>query len=162
MIVDLFMVYQMLKRLATPFSEWDAYKLGIIDERGKILKSRKDLRLIKERDAFGLFDLMILKLKRLIEKLPAGQTRLASYAAALYLIKESKNYTERTSDEMLEESFFTHYNTLSEDNLNMRFEEIMNTSAGGNVAGLPPDEPFGSANKFKLLKRKKLKEPLGS
>ena len=53
MIVDLFLVYNMVKRLATPFNEWEAYKRGIIDERGKILKSRKDLRTIKERDAFG-------------------------------------------------------------------------------------------------------------
>ena len=37
MIVDLFMVFQFVKRLATPFKEWDAYKLGIIDEDGKIL-----------------------------------------------------------------------------------------------------------------------------
>lgn len=70
MIVDLFLVYSMVKRLATPFNEWEAYKRGIIDERGNILKSRKDLRTIKERDAFGLYDLMILNLKRLVEKIP--------------------------------------------------------------------------------------------
>jgi hypothetical protein len=141
MLVDLFMVYQFIKRLATPFSEWQAYKLGIIDERGNILKKKKDLTLIKEREAFGLFDTMILKLKRLIEKVPGGKSRLASYAAALYLIKEGQNYTEETPDEVLEEQFMTHYMTLTESDINLQFEEIVNTAGGGNFAGLPPDDP---------------------
>src|SRR5210317_661254 len=157
MIVDLFLVYSMVKRLATPFNEWEAYKRGIIDERGNILKSRKDLRTIKERDAFGLYDLMILNLKRLVEKIPGGKTRLGSYAAALYLVKEGKLYTEDTSDKILEEGFMKHYTTLSEDDINLRFEEIANAAGGGNVAGLPPDDPVVSKkSQKKLLKRKEL------
>ena len=157
MIVDLFLVYNMVKRLATPFNEWEAYKLGIIDERGNLLKSRKDLRTIKERNAFGLYDLMILKLKRLVEKIPGGKTRLGSYAAALYLVKEGKLYTEETSDKILEEEFMKYYTTLSEDDINIRFEEIVNTAGGGNVAGLPPDDPVVSKkSQKKLLKRKEL------
>lgn len=157
MIVDLFLVYNMVKRLATPFNEWEAYKRGIIDERGNLLKSRKDLRTIKERDAFGLYDLMILKLKRLVEKIPGGKTRLGSYAAALYLVKEGKLYTEETSDKILEEEFMKYYTTLSEDDINIRFEEIVNTAGGGNVAGLPPDDPVVSKkSQKKLLKRKEL------
>ena len=159
MIVDLFLVYNMVKRLATPFNEWEAYKLGIIDERGNLLKSRKDLRTIKERDAFGLYDLMILKLKRLVEKVPGGKTRLGSYAAALYLVKEGKLYTEDTSDGILEEGFMKHYTTLSEDDINLRFEEIVNTAGGGNVAGLPPDDPVVSKkSQKKLLKRKEVED----
>lgn len=157
MIVDLFLVYNMVKRLATPFNEWEAYKLGIIDERGNLLKSRKNLRTIKERDAFGLYDLMILKLKRLVEKIPGGKTRLGSYAAALYLVKEGKLYTEETSDKILEEEFMKYYTTLSEDDINIRFEEIVNTAGGGNVAGLPPDDPVVSKkSQKKLLKRREL------
>ena len=159
MIVDLFLVYNMVKRLATPFNEWEAYKLGIIDERGNLLKSRKDLRTIKERNAFGLYDLMILKLKRLVEKVPGGKTRLGSYAAALYLVKEGKLYTEDTSDGILEEGFMKHYTTLSEDDINLRFEEIVNTAGGGNVAGLPPDDPVVSKkSQKKLLKRKEVED----
>lgn len=159
MIVDLFLVYSMVKRLATPFNEWEAYKLGIIDERGNLLKSRKDLRTIKERNAFGLYDLMILKLKRLVEKVPGGKTRLGSYAAALYLVKEGKLYTEDTSDKILEEGFMKHYTTLSEDDINLRFEEIANAAGSGNVAGLPPDDPVVSKkSQKKLLKRKEVED----
>lgn len=162
MVVDLFMVYQFIRRLATPFKEWKAYEYGIIDERGNILKKRKDLTTIREKDAFGMFDVMILKLKRLIEKVPGGKTRLASYAAALYLVKEGKQFDENMSDDLLEERFIKHFNELKEqNNLNNRFyEEIVNTSAGGNVAGLPPDEPpvFKKAQSILRRKRKKRDE----
>lgn len=162
MVVDLFMVYQFIRRLATPFKEWKAYEYGIIDERGNILKKRKDLTTIREKDAFGIFDVMILKLKRLIEKVPGGKTRLASYAAALYLVKEGKQFDENMSDDLLEERFIKHFNELKEqNNLNNRFyEEIVNTSAGGNVAGLPPDEPpvFKKAQSILRRKRKKRDE----
>ena len=124
--VDLWMVYSFIRRLITPFSEWEAYKLGIIDERGNILKKRRELRLQPEVRAFGVFDILVLNLKKLLEKLPAGQTRLASYAAALWLIREHKAFTpesiltEDLSDEQLVEaaslffSSYTDYTTLNE------------------------------------------------
>ena len=34
--VDIFLVYQFLKRLAQPFTSWDAYKEGVIDREGNI------------------------------------------------------------------------------------------------------------------------------
>jgi hypothetical protein len=125
-VIDLYLVYQFIRRLVTPFTEWEAYKLGIIDERGNVLRKRRELRLQPEIRAFGVFDVMILNLKKLLEKLPAGQTRIASYAAALWLIREHKAFTpgslltEDLSDEQLfesAESFFysyTDYTTLIE------------------------------------------------
>ena len=110
MIVDLFLVYQFIKRLSTPFKEWDAYKLGIIDAAGKQLIKRKDFTKRDQKDAFGIFDIMIVKLKRLLEKIPGGKTRIGSYAAALYLIKEHDlisrqgiDLTEDLSEHSLEE-----------------------------------------------------------
>jgi len=76
MIVDLFLVYQFIKRLTTPFDQWEAYKLGIIDAEGNELKKRQDFTKVAERQAYGIYDRMILKLKKLLAKLPAGQTRL--------------------------------------------------------------------------------------
>lgn len=94
MVVDLFLVYQFIRKLTTPFEKWEAYKLGIIDEKGNILIKRKNFLQKKQRDAFGIFDLMILNLKKLLAKVPGGQTRLASYAAALFLIKEFNEFSE--------------------------------------------------------------------
>ena len=40
-ILDAFVAYKFVKLLSTPFDKTDAYKLGIIDEKGKILIQRK-------------------------------------------------------------------------------------------------------------------------
>jgi hypothetical protein len=96
MVVDLFLVYSFIRKLVTPFDQWEAYKLGIIDEKGNILIKRKDFLKKSQRDAFGIFDLMILNIKKLLAKVPGGQTRLASYAAALFLIKEWQHFSENS------------------------------------------------------------------
>lgn len=127
MLVDLYLVYQFLRRLTTPFEEWDAYKLGIIDKDGNILKKKEQRKTAAEKDAFGTFDLMILKLKKLLAKVPGGESRLASYAAALWLIREwnhftdSSTLTEDISEAVLDESIesfserYFYYTTLIED-----------------------------------------------
>ena len=100
-MLNLFLVYQFIRRLATPFDEWEAFDLGIIDDEGEILISRKKLKTVREKEAFGAYDLMILNLKKMLEKVPGGNRRLASYAAALYLLKEWNHFTPET---MLNES----------------------------------------------------------
>ena len=42
-IGNIYFVYQFIKKLVTPFEKTDAFKLGIIDKDGKILKKRRDL-----------------------------------------------------------------------------------------------------------------------
>lgn len=88
-MIDLWITYQFLRKLTTPFSEWPAYKVGVIDENGVILKKAKN-RLSKEEQAsFTKFDLLVLKFKTLLEKIPGGNTKFGSYTTALWLIKEN-------------------------------------------------------------------------
>ena len=140
MIVDLFLVYQFIKRLTTPFDKWKAYELGIIDENGNILKKRKDFNTVKERDAWGKFDVMISKLKRLLEKVPGGSSRIASYAAALWLIKESQ--TKRTEsilqEELITKELLEIIEHIKHDvDVNTLFEDAIANSAGsGAIAGI--------------------------
>jgi len=134
MVVDLFMVYQFIRRLATPFEKWDAYKEGIIDKDGKVLIKSKDLNTKKQRAAWRIFDRMIANLKKLLAKVPGGSSKLASYAAALFLIREYKAFTdedmflnEDITDNQLDESMvlfssrYNYYNTLAE-NVNRKNE----------------------------------------
>lgn len=151
MIVDLFLVYQFIKRLSTPFKDWEAYKLGIIDETGKQLIKRKDFTKRDQKDAYGIFDIMITKLKRLLEKVPGGKTRIGSYAAALYLIKEQSEIEkqdiqliEDLSESSLEEKLnqYIEYVQRSNEDIDQLFERAFeedapaNAVGGGNVAGL--------------------------
>ena len=80
-MVDLFLVYSFIRKLVTPFNKWEAFKLGIIDEKGNVLIKRKEFSNSKQSKAFGIFDVMLLNLKKLLAKVPGGQSKLASYAA---------------------------------------------------------------------------------
>lgn len=85
---DLYLSHEFLKKLTTPFDQWEAYKLGIIDAEGHQLKTIQEFKTQKEKDAFGYFDLLILHLKQLLAKVPGGETKIGTYAAALLLLKQ--------------------------------------------------------------------------
>ena len=44
-VADTYLIYQVLKRLTTPFDQTDAYELGLIDKNGKLLKKPKTPKL---------------------------------------------------------------------------------------------------------------------
>lgn len=164
-MIDLFLVYSFIKRLVTPFDQWPAFKLGIIDKDGNILRKKRDLRTIEERNAFGIYDLMVLKLKKLLAKTPGGQSRIASYAAALWLIREHDEIErngEYLSEEDIESKFnqYLHYTTESFD-VNKKFEimiedGVVNSAGGGAIAGIgvgPDGEPGVSKKRQKKIQQ---------
>jgi len=130
-LVDLYVVYRILRRLTQPFKEWDAFKLGVIDAEGNILKKGDNRRTMAEKDSLTTFDVLMIKLKRLLALAPGGKTRLASYAAALWLIKEEKNLTV---DNIEEE--FKKFSMLNED-------APTNQVGSGKIAGTTGDPPVG-------------------
>lgn len=169
MIVDLFLVYQFIRRLATPFEKWPAYEAGVIDKDGNILKGKKERNTRSEKESFGIFDLMILKLKKLLAKVPGGSSRLASYAAALWLIKEWKHFSddsllnESITEEQINESLelfqnrYNHYITLAEDVKEKMIEEPTVNVGSGAIAGLgvgPQGEPGLTLAQMKRYKKK--------
>ena len=93
-VADLIFVYSFLKRLVTPFNETKAYQLGIIDERGKKIRNPQTKA---ELDSFSTFERLVFNIKKIIERFPGGKSKLASYAAALFLIKEHNNPKEEYS-----------------------------------------------------------------
>jgi hypothetical protein len=101
-LVDIYLVYRILRRLTQPFTEWEAYKQGVIDDEGNILKKFNDRLKVDEKESFTKFDLLILKLKKLLGAIPLGKTKLASYAAALWFLKEEKRLTEDNLQEEFE------------------------------------------------------------
>ena len=149
-VVDIFMVYQFLKRLATPFNKWDAFKEGVISAKGDIL-IKKNKRTQKQKQSFQIFDVMILILKRLLGKIPGGKTRIASYAASLWLIKEDwQNMPEEyllTEGTELDVDFLSYMREAR----NKKFQEFIaqisneeapaNAAGGGAVAGLGVNGP---------------------
>lgn len=134
MIVDLFLVYTFIRKLSTPFNKWKAFELGIIDDKGNILKDRSELNTIQEKNAFGYFDVIILNLKKMIEKLPGGRMQIATYAAALALLRaKKKNVNEEKEAHLL---FIESLEYLeNKDNVDL-MEEIVNAVGSGAIEGI--------------------------
>ena len=106
--IDAFITFRFLKLLVTPFNKTEAFKLGIIDERGKVLRKYKTLERVSERQAYTILHRLVFNVKKLIEKLPGGKSRLASYAAALFLIKEHVNEYHDSDGKLIEKEFYKY------------------------------------------------------
>ena len=90
--VDLIITYRVIKLLVTPFNKQEAYKYGIIDDKGKVLKKFRTLQKPEEKKAYTLLHRFVFNLKRILQKVGLGG-RLGSFAVALgLLIKEDKSY----------------------------------------------------------------------
>lgn len=103
-IIDTLVAYQVVKILSTPWEETDAFELGIIDKNGKVLRKRRTLKTSKEKKAYTIVHQLAWNIKRLLSILPAGKTRLGSFAAALWLLKEETGIqgSKRFDDVLLE------------------------------------------------------------
>ena len=88
---DTYYTYRFIKHLVTPWKKMKAFELGLIDANGKRLKSPETS---EEKSEYSYFHRLIFNLKRILEKLPFGKSRLASYAAALFLLKENGQLTD--------------------------------------------------------------------
>ena len=86
--IDLFVAYRFLRILTTPWEDQEAFKLGIIDKDGKLLKKAKALETPEEKKSFTLLHRLIFNLKRILHKIPGVRTKLGTYATALYLLKQ--------------------------------------------------------------------------
>jgi hypothetical protein len=93
---DLYFVFRFLRLLTMKYESTSAYKLGIIDKKGKALKRSSELESTKEKASYTMLHRMVFKIRRILEKTPAG--RFVNYAAALFLLKEQKNTRIWTDD----------------------------------------------------------------
>ena len=91
---DIFYAFRFLRMLTTSWEDTKAYTYGIIDDKGKVLKKAKTLKTPAEKAAYTVFHRLVFNIKRLLQKAPGGGSKLASYAAALFLIKEQTGMTE--------------------------------------------------------------------
>ena len=86
--IDLFVAYRFLRILTTPWEDQEAYKLGIIDKDGKLLRKRNTLKTEAEKKSFTLLHRLIFNLKRILHKIPLVKSKIGTYATALFLLKQ--------------------------------------------------------------------------
>ena len=111
--VDLFVTYRFLKLLTTPFEKTDAFKLGIIDKDGhriKLPKSTKpavELTTSELKNSYTILHKLIFNIKKLFAKVPGLRTKVGTYAAALFLLKDT--FKEHVEDPDMFEKEFMKY-----------------------------------------------------
>ena len=118
--VDLLIAYRVIKMLVTPFNKQPAFKYGIIDKDGKVLKKFNTITGTLEKRSYTVLHRFVFNLKRLLAK--AGiKGKLGSFAvAAALLLRENKRYV--IHKETIESAVITY---LKDNNL---YEEILNES----------------------------------
>lgn len=95
-------VYTMrfLTLLTTAWEDTNAYKLGLIDDTGKKLRKPQTE---EEKSSYNLFHRLVFNIKKLINKAPGGSSKIASYAAGLFLLKEHLNLSDEAMEKLLQE-----------------------------------------------------------
>jgi len=108
---DLFYAFRFLKLLVTPFEKTEAFKRGIIDADGKVLKPAKERQSNEDKSAYTVFHRLVFNIKRLLAKIPGGKSVVARYGAALFLIKEHTGMSEKAIIKALEKALDTDLST---------------------------------------------------
>lgn len=117
-LVNAFVIYQFIRLLVKPFDQTDAYKLGIIDDKGNYLKKQKDLKTTEEKRASNIFTRLVWNIKKILNKVPLVRSKLGKFATALYLVREQVEYiggdTELVEKTLIEYFKKTHPALISE------------------------------------------------
>jgi hypothetical protein len=111
--IDLFVTYRFIRLLTTPFEKTDAFKLGIIDKNG--VRTDKKLYKVEERNAYTVLHKLVFNIKKIFAKVPGLRTKVGTYAAALFLLKDT--FKEHVEDPQMFEKEFLKY--LEENNIEL-------------------------------------------
>jgi len=111
---DLVYTFRFIRMMVMKWENWDAFKEGVIDENGKRIKSVK-LDTDAKKASYTPFIRLAANIKRVVSKIPFGKTKLGSFAAALLLIKENGNLTNKNLKHILEKLNLETLDFLSED-----------------------------------------------
>jgi len=138
--IDLFVTYRFLKLLTTPFEKTDAFNLGIIDEKGNRIKKPKstqpavELATVEQKNSYTILHKLVFNIKKIFQKVPGLRTKVGTYAAALFLLKDT--FKESVDDKDMFEKEFMKY--LKENNI--EFDESISEEVIGFGEILPKGE----------------------
>ena len=118
-LVDLLITYRIVKLMSTDFKDQEAFKFGIIDKDGKVLRKSSKLNTEAERDSYTVLHRFVFNLKRILFKFGL-KSSISNFATALALIlKENQELIKYKS--LIESSIITY---LKETN---QYEEMFST-----------------------------------
>ena len=137
--VDLFVTYRFIKLLTTPFEKTDAFKLGIIDKDGNRIRKPNSSQVEVElttsqlKNSYTILHKLVFNIKKIFSKLPILKTKIGTYAAALFLLKDT--FKEHMQDPDIFEKEFMKF--LKENNV------VLDTEISEEVIGFGEVLPKG-------------------
>ena len=121
--MDLYFVYKFAKFIAMDWTDWPAYKLGIIDDEGNVIKKKREG--LEERANYTLFHRLLRKLKQLLERVPGMKGKLGKAVAAYFLFKEGME-KHGADGKLLDEGFIDYINDNMTMKESMQIKTLMN------------------------------------
>ncbi len=88
--IDMLITYRVVKLLVTPWEKQEAFKRGIIDKKGKVLRPNKELKDSKDKKAYTYLHRFVFNMKRLFQKVGLG-SRFGSFFGAMAMILREDN-----------------------------------------------------------------------
>ena len=113
-----YMAYQFAKLLKDRFVDWDAYKLGLIDEKGNIIKSPKTK---EEKDSLNYLINLARKIKIVLVRY-VGDNRMVNFLIAAYLLKSESKQDDSIANEIQES--LTAKELLTLDSISLTLVEL--------------------------------------
>ena len=138
--IDLFVTYRFLRLLTTPFEDTQAFKLGIIDAKGnrimqkRIKKPVVELVTSEQKNSYTILHKLVFNIKKIFAKVQGLRTKVGTYAAALFLLKDT--FKESVDDPDMFEKEFVKY--LKENDI--EFDDEISEEVIGFGEVLPKGE----------------------
>jgi hypothetical protein len=177
-LADAYVTYRILRLLATPIENSDAYKMGIINADGKKIKNPTTP---SEKDAYSLLQRFVFKVQRALMKSPdRNAKRLLTVAAAMSILREHdetilETYTEQDIEALLDmyetdenverQSKLLEHNLIPFSSFLKEEGVVANAVGAGGIDGIgvgPKGEPGRDPVMMPMVRRRKKKKDANS
>jgi len=160
-IIDNLIAYRILYMLVTPFIDTDAFKLNIIDANGKNLKKTSTLKTSEERDAYTYLHRLVFNMKKILLRLPGGDSKLKNLIAGLWLVKEYYQSKDRTTS-LMEEKLIRILSKLEEGVIlveeEIEVKSFLQYISEDGEGGPPTNNTAGASVLEPVVKKKDIKK----
>jgi hypothetical protein len=125
-IIDLLITYRIVKLMSTDFKDQEAFKFGIIDANGKVLRPARKLNTQAELDSYTVLHRFVFNLKRILAKFGL-KSSISNFAVALaFILKENEELIKYKSQ--IESGVITYLKETNQYNEMIKEISVMKES----------------------------------
>lgn len=132
--IDSAYAYRFVRLMQKNFSDWEAFKTGVIDEKGNVIKRPKT---DEEKSSYTPFHGAVRALKKMVSTVP-GATTWATISGSISAIGSRFGLTESEVKE-LEESMLPLYESMVAGDAGGSPKEIASGTTTGAVVNAGPE-----------------------